>query len=100
MKLFDFSVEGRGKYLGVRVSETHGEVRYLSPTGADGQIPWDIDILSDAYCGHDSIVLSRVSATLGTLLNSGAGLNSRVAAQMVQLSANSPWTWRLQIWTF
>ena len=101
VKLFDFSVRGRAKYLGARVSETLGDVRYLSPTGADGQIPWDVQILGDAYCGHESIVLSRVRATLGTLLNSGARLNkiSCVATQVARLSENSPWTWRLQIWT-
>ena len=76
VKLFDFSAEGRAKYLGARV----GEVRYLSPTKADsGQVPYGARYLAKrtgAYCSHGSIVLVKVSAAkLNVLSNFGTRLH-------------------------
>lgn len=61
MKVYDFSMQGRAKYLSEHANEDLGGVRYLSPTEVDGRVPWDIYELLHTHAGHDSIVFSRVS---------------------------------------
>lgn len=59
MKVFDFSVEGRAKYLSEEMNTDVDGVRCLPPTIARVQIPWNA--LLEAHNGHDSIVFARVS---------------------------------------
>ena len=65
MNVFDFSVQGRVRYLSERgIDEDLEGVRHLSPTEAEGQIPWRINELIVPGNGHDSVVFSRVSTAL------------------------------------
>lgn len=59
MRVYDFSMQGRAKYLSERANEDLGGVRDLSPTEADGRVPWDIYELFHTRSGHDSIIFSR-----------------------------------------
>jgi len=81
MEVYDFSMQGRSKYLSEQVDADLGGVRYLAPIGANAQLPWDIHELVDMNGGHDSVVFFRVSVLLffsATRLNDAL----HVAAQM------------------
>ena len=61
MKVYDFSAQGRAKYLSEQVNEKLGGIKYLLPTEVDGWAPWNVKKLYDANGGHDGVVLYRVS---------------------------------------
>ena len=59
IEMFDFSLQGRGKYLSQRVNHTLGGIRYLSSTGARARVP-DGEYL-EVRGGHNSIAFCQVS---------------------------------------
>ena len=59
MDIYDFSMQGRAKYL-LDLGPEAG-ARCLSPTGAKAWAPWDA--MRDARCGHDGIIFCDVSTT-------------------------------------
>ena len=62
MEVYDFSMEGRSKYLSDSVSKEFGGLRYLSSTGTRLPIPWGEDVLKSCG-GHDSVSFHTVSVT-------------------------------------
>ena len=65
MEVYDFSVQGRAKYLSNSVDERFGGVRYLMPASEAGVRvqPWGEDTLK--MCGgHDSLLFPTVSVTM------------------------------------
>ena len=74
MEVFDFSVQGRAKYLSDTANEEFGGLRYLSSTGTIVQIPWE-----DRFCpcsGHDSLLFSIVSVIVLFSFESEADWNA------------------------
>ena len=61
VEVFDFSMQGRVRYFVERYVRGLDVVKFLQPTGAVRQMPWEPDTLHGLHCGHDSIVFSRVS---------------------------------------
>ena len=64
VKVYDFSVRGRAKYLSEQVDADLGGVRYLTSTGTSAQPPWHLNELCDMGGGHDSVAFFRVSVLL------------------------------------
>ena len=58
MMVFDFSMQGRMKYLSEETDAGVTGIRRLLPTNARARIPWPD--LVEAHGGHDSITLVRV----------------------------------------
>jgi hypothetical protein len=71
VRLFDFSMRGRAKYLSGRANERFGDFRALFSTGAKAEITRDF--MLGMQSGHDSIVFARVSVLF--LLYYKMGLN-------------------------
>jgi len=72
MEVYDLSVQGRAKHLSERVNTDLGGVRYMAPTGANVQLPWDLTEMFDMNGGQDSVVFIHVSVLhsfLATRLN-------------------------------
>ena len=67
MEVYDFSIQGRAKYLTERVNADLGGVRYMAPTGANLQLPWEIVDLRNVNGGQDSIVFVHVRILLSFL---------------------------------
>ena len=64
IEVYDFSMQGRAKYLGDRVNMDLGGVRYLVSTGTIAKLPRGDDDLYDVSGGHDSVLFFRVSVLL------------------------------------
>ena len=65
MEVFDFSVQGRKKYMSGRVDEHLPGVRHLSSTGAVAEFPWTtMRDLRGTQSGHDSVGFIHVSVTI------------------------------------
>ena len=61
MEVYDFSVQGRAKYLSNSVNRGIGGLRYLSSTGTRVRVPWG----EPRSCGgRDSVSFHTVSVTL------------------------------------
>ena len=61
MEVYDFSVEGRAKYLSHRDNSELDGLRYLSSTGVKVRLPWRVDDLAGVRSSHESIIFSCVS---------------------------------------
>ena len=59
MEVFDFSVQGRAKYLSDTANEEFGGLKYLSSTGTIVRIPWEDRFYPCS--GHDSLLFPIVS---------------------------------------
>ena len=71
MDVFDFSIQGRVRYSSKRFDEDPEGVRHLSPTEAEGQVPWHVSHVLIPRSGHDSVVFSRVSVSTAFLVITG-----------------------------
>jgi len=64
MEVYDFTMNGRARYLSEEINADIGGVRYLLPTEAGASLQWKAEGLIDANGGHDSAVFMRVSDLL------------------------------------
>ena len=80
MEVYDYSMQGRAKYLSEQIDADRGGVRYLAPTGAVGELHWG------RMCGmgHDGVVLLGVSVLLSCAMRS-----SDVSHSVVQEDVDS-----------
>lgn len=70
MEVYDFSLQGRAKYLNEQVNEILGGVKYLSSTGVRVRVP--CDGILNVRSGHESTVFSYVSVRVPVLFMSEA----------------------------
>jgi len=101
MEVYDFTVQGRAKYLSEQTNADLGGVRHLSPTRVV-VVPWAVDKLLDTNGCHDSIAFFGVSVLLSFF---GMRLNStvHVASQIPDDSTEDESETRggvLHIWRF
>jgi len=97
MEVYDFSTQGRRKYLSGKVDTDIGEVKSLLPNGVKAQLPRVFGGLIDTNGGHDSAVIVHVS---GLLFSRIMKLNdmSCVVAQLPDDSGTDEGV--LDMWTF
>ena len=62
MEVYDFSMQGRAKYLSKREFRGLGAINHMSSTGAKARVPFRV--LFGLHIGHDSIMFYHVSATV------------------------------------
>ena len=65
VEVYDFSLQGRAKYLSEQANANLGGVKSsLASTGTKARLPWGNDEFLQMVNGHDSIVLFRVSVLI------------------------------------
>lgn len=81
VEMYDFSMQGRAKYLSDKVNLGLGGVGYLASTGTKALRSWHVDELYDMRGGHDSVVFLHVSPLLFSC-------TMRLSGSFVQLPNN------------